>query len=98
MAFATLSFSELFRAFTSRSDRYALLQIGLFSNRTMLLAVASSSVLLLLVLYVPLLQPFFDTTPLGLEHWRFVLPLLVVPGIVAELTKSVLRKRKFASA
>jgi Ca2+-transporting ATPase len=98
MAFATLSFSELFRAFTSRSDRYALLKIGLFSNRTMLLAVASSAVLLLLVLYVPLLQPFFDTTPLGLEHWRFVLPLLVVPGIVAELTKSVLRKRKFASA
>ena len=41
MAFATLSISELLRAFTSRSERYPLLKIGLFSNKWMNLAVAA---------------------------------------------------------
>jgi Ca2+-transporting ATPase len=57
MAFTTLSFSELLRAFTARSERYPLIRIGLFSNKWMFYAVASSLVLLLLVIYFPLLQP-----------------------------------------
>jgi Ca2+-transporting ATPase len=87
MAFATLSFSELLRAFTARSERYPLIKIGLFSNKWMFYAVASSLVLLLLVLYVPFLQPIFGTFPLTWEQWRFVLPLLFVPAIAAEVMK-----------
>ena len=47
MAFVTLSFSELLRAFTARSERYPILKIGVFSNRNMNLAVLSSLALLL---------------------------------------------------
>jgi Ca2+-transporting ATPase len=36
MAFATLSISELLRAYTSRSERSSLLAIGVFSNKWML--------------------------------------------------------------
>jgi Ca2+-transporting ATPase len=89
MAFVTLSFSELLRAFTARSERYPLLRIGLFSNRMMFYAVASSLVLLLLVIYVPFLQPFFNTVPLGMAQWELVLPLLAVPAVAAEITKWV---------
>ncbi len=87
MAFATLSFSELLRAFTSRSEHYSLLKIGLFSNRAMIYAVLSSAAMLLAVIYVPALDPVFDTVPLSLQHWSYVLPLLLVPAVVAELTK-----------
>jgi len=87
MAFATLSFSELFRAFTSRSERYPLLKIGIFSNKWMFYAVASSMVLLMLVIYMPFLQPIFDTEPLLWEQWRIILPLLFVPALVAESMK-----------
>jgi len=93
MAFTTLSFSELLRAFTARSERHALLRIGLFSNRAMLLAVASSALILLAVIYLPFLQPMFDTVPLVWVEWRILLPLLVVPALAAELTKAVLRRR-----
>jgi len=89
MAFATLSFSELLRAFTARSERYPLVKIGLFSNKWMFYAVASSLVLLLLVLYVPFLQPIFGTVSLTWDQWRFVLPLLFVPALAAEITKWV---------
>jgi Ca2+-transporting ATPase len=87
MAFATLSFSELLRAFTARSEHYPLHKIGLFSNKWMLYAVASSTLLLLAVIYVPFLQPIFNTVPLGWAEWQIVLPLLFIPAIVAEISK-----------
>ncbi|MCK4726758.1 MAG: cation-translocating P-type ATPase, partial [Anaerolineales bacterium] len=46
MAFVTLSFSELIRAYTARSERYPILKIGVFSNRNMNYAVISSFILL----------------------------------------------------
>lgn len=91
MAFVTLSFSELLRAFTARSERFPLFRLGVFSNRAMLLAVMSSLILLLLVLYTPFLQPIFDTVPLPPQAWEIVLPLLILPALVAELTKWAMR-------
>lgn len=94
MAFATLSFSELLRAFTARSERYPLLRIGVFTNRYMNLAVLSSLVLLIGVLYTPFLNTIFDTTPLGWAQWQLLLPLLIIPSIAAELTKFILLRRR----
>ena len=87
MAFVTLSFSELLRAFTARSERYPILSLGLFNNRTMNWAILSSLFLLLVVIYVPFLQNVFDTVPLTWTQWRWILPLLFVPAIVAEVAK-----------
>jgi Ca2+-transporting ATPase len=95
MAFVTLSFSELLRAYTARSERYPLLKVGVFTNRNMNLAVISSLVLLLAVVYIPFLNPVFDTVPLSWTQWEVVLPLLLVPAVVAEVTKwAVARSRK----
>jgi Ca2+-transporting ATPase len=93
MAFVTLSFSELLRAYTARSEIYPLFKIGLFSNRNMNLAFISSLTLLLLVVYVPFLQPIFNTTPLGWQQWEVVLPLLIFPSIAAEVTKLLAGRR-----
>jgi Ca2+-transporting ATPase len=90
MAFVTLSASELVRAYTARSERVSILQLGFFSNRYMQYAVLVSLVLLLLVVYVPFLQPVFRTVALGMREWSVVLPLLLVPSIAAELTKIVI--------
>jgi Ca2+-transporting ATPase len=92
MAFTTLSFSELVRAFTSRSERYPILRIGLLGNKWMFYAVVSSLMLLLVTIYVPFLQPIFNTVPLAWEHWRIILPLLFVPAIVAEISKALMSR------
>ncbi|TDI85884.1 MAG: cation-translocating P-type ATPase [Chloroflexi bacterium] len=92
MTFATIAFSQLLQAFAYRADRYPLLKIGIFSNRAMLYAVATSAVLLFAVIYVPGLQPIFDTVPLGTTQWTIILPLLLVPALVAELTKAYLSR------
>jgi len=93
MAFVTLSASELVRAYTARSERASLFRLGVFSNKTMQYAVLLSIVLLGGVVYIPLLQPIFDTVPLGTREWAVVLPLLLVPGIAAEITKAIVRLR-----
>ena len=95
-AFITLSVSELFRAFTSRSEMYPLLKIGLFTNKWMNYAMIFSAVLVFAVLYIPGLNSnIFRVTPLNLLHWAEIIPLLLIPSIAAEVTKSVqMRKNK----
>jgi len=92
MAFATLSISELFRAYTSRSERYPLFAIGVLSNKVMQWAVLASLVILLSIIYVPFLDPIFDTVSLGLNDWLVMLPLMLIPSIAAEINKLFLMR------
>ncbi len=98
MAFVTLSASELVRAYTARSERVSLFRLGVFSNGYMQYAVLLSAVLLLGVVYIPVLQPVFNTVPLRVQEWAVVLPLLFVPAIAAEITKATARLRARQSA
>ena len=99
LAFVTLALAELPIAFTTRSERYPLYRLGLFSNRWMQRAVLLSVVLTLLVIYVPFLNDPFNTTPLGLEHWIIIVPLALIPAVVSEISKySVRRSELKASA
>lgn len=93
MAFTTLVMAELARAFTSRSERFSLRAIGPLTNWWMVGATASSLALLLLVVYVPFLQPVFNTAYLHLEAWVVVIVLMLMPAIAAELAKFWMRSR-----
>jgi Ca2+-transporting ATPase len=94
MAFLTLSFAELFRAYTVRSERTSLFKIGVFSNKWMQYAVGLSVVLLVLVTTVPFLQPVFNTHNPSPPEWGVVLGLAILPAIAEEITKIFLRKNK----
>jgi Ca2+-transporting ATPase len=98
MAFVTLSCSELLRAFTSRSEFYPLLKIGLFGNRWMNYAVLSSLILILAVVYIPFLQVVFNTEPLGWMQWSVMLPLMLIPAVAAEVSKVFLKPGRKSSA
>ena len=92
MAFATLSISELLRAYTARSERFNIWRIGVFSNKYMQFAVMSSLVILLAIIYVPALDPIFDTAFLGVQDWLVMLPLILTPAITAEITKTFISR------
>jgi Ca2+-transporting ATPase len=91
MAFATLSLCELFRAYTVRSEHASIFRIGVFSNRSMQLAVGASIALLLLVCAVPFLQTVFNTRFLAAREWSVVIGLALLPAITEEITKFFLR-------
>jgi len=92
MAFATLSISELLRAYTSRSERYSLWSLGVFTNKWMQVAVLVSLAILLSIIYVPFLDPIFGTTFLTGRDWLVMLPLILLPSVAAEANKWVLRR------
>jgi P-type Ca2+ transporter type 2C len=87
MAFVTLSMCELFRAFTVRSDRFSVFQIGVFSNRFMVGAVLVSVGLLVVTVVLPFLNPVFHTSPLSFTEWGAVIGLALIPAITEEITK-----------
>jgi Ca2+-transporting ATPase len=93
IAFVTLCVSELLRAFTARSEHFGIFSIGVFSNKWMIWACGSSFLLVLLAVYVPFLQPFFDTVSLDLNDWVLMMPFMVMASIAAELTKIYIRYR-----
>lgn len=93
VAFATLTISELLRAFTARSERISVFKLGFFSNKTMNLAVIFSIVMVLAVIYVPFLQVIFDTVPLAAIDWVRIIPFALMASVAAEITKIYLRAR-----
>jgi len=94
MAFVTLSLAELFRAFTVRSERTSIFRLGFFSNKYLVGAVALSLALVLATVFVPFLQPIFNTHALTLREWEVVLGLALLPAMAEEVTKWFLRRQK----
>ncbi len=93
MAFVCLSGCQLIRAYTNRSERASVFSIGVFSNKWMQLAALSSVVLLLAVIYVPFINDVFNVVPLDAREWACLLPLMLLPAVVDELSKLVVRRQ-----
>jgi len=94
LAFVTLVVAELFRAYAARSEWIPLFKIGPFTNRWMQWAFLSSMIILLLVVYIPPLQPVFNTLPLTISMWATLLPLSLVPFVLVEGRKTLMYLRR----
>ena len=87
MAFATLTFSQLFHAFDVRSEDTPLFRLGVLSNKAMNKAFLAGAALQAAVLLAPPLQGAFSVVPLALEQWGMVLALALTPLVVCEAAK-----------
>lgn len=92
MVFATLITSELLRAFSVRSTKYTLKELGLTSNPHLIKAVILSFALLLVVMYVPFLRELFEIVAFTWE-WLPVLALALIPLVFGEVAKVVRSKK-----
>jgi Ca2+-transporting ATPase len=94
LAFTVLAFSELLRAYSARSEYFTIFRIGPLSNKWLQYAVLASAILLMAVVYIPFLQPIFDTMSLNLRDWVELIPLVVLPTVAGEVTKLFLKPEK----
>ncbi|MFF2015985.1 calcium-translocating P-type ATPase, SERCA-type [Paenibacillus sp. NPDC058177] len=78
VAFATLVMAQLFHVFDCRSSR-SVFHRNPFQNKYLVLAVLSSIILMLAVMYLPVLQPVFKTVPLNFREWCLVLVAAGIP-------------------
>ena len=92
MAFATLTFCQLFHAFDVRSETRSIASIGLLSNPAMNKAFLVGAALQLSVLLIPPLQTVFQVCSLSGAQWLCVLGLSLTPLVVCEVEKAARRR------
>jgi len=78
VAFATLVMAQLIHVFDCRSSR-SIFHRNPLQNRYLVLAVISSVLLLLGVVYIDAMQPIFKTVELGLSEWFIILFAAGIP-------------------
>jgi len=93
MVFTVIVWSQLTTALAVRSERESLFKLGLFSNKAMLGAVIVGVLLQLAVIYVPSLNPIFDTKPLTAGELLLCTVLAFVPFVAIEIEKFIKRRR-----
>jgi Ca2+-transporting ATPase len=87
IAFTMVVIFEMMRAFSVRT-KYGL---GLLSNKKLLIAIISSILLQILVVYTPYLQGIFDTVAIGLYDWLAIVGFSAVIFVAMEI-KRIVRK------
>ena len=78
VAFMTLVVIQLVHSFECRSETKTLFQIGLRGNSFLLVSAAVSLLLMVCVVYIPFLQPIFNTVPLGWQDWLTVIAFTAI--------------------
>jgi len=94
MIFTTLTLGQMAHALAVRSSRDSLFQLGLWSNKALLGAVALTFALQMAVIYLPFLQQVFDTHPLSLGILVLNLGLSTIILVAVELAKWVQRRNE----
>ncbi len=93
MVFTVLCFTQLGNVLAIRSERESLFTIGLFSNKSLLGAVAVSFLLQMAVVYIPALNPVFRTQPLSPGELTLTLAASSVIFFTVEIDKARRRLR-----
>ncbi|ATX79298.1 sodium/potassium-transporting ATPase subunit alpha [Mariprofundus aestuarium] len=91
--FATIIITQMFNVFACRTSKLSSFSKGLFSNRVILIGIASEAMLLAVIALTPVGQRVFGTAPFDLAY----LPVMVLFGAIIlaceELRKYLYRTR-----
>ena len=71
----------------------SVFKLGLFTNKFMNMSVLVSLALLAAVIYIPVVNGWFDNVALSLTAWLVIVPLALIPFATSEIYK-LIRKAK----
>jgi P-type Ca2+ transporter type 2C len=91
VAFTVMVIAQLVHAFNCRSERLSLFQIGVWTNRPLLLAFSLSLGIQVAVLTIPAAAPIFKIAPLSFEDWLLMGAVGLLPFVIMESIKALRR-------
>ncbi len=94
MAFMSIISAQLFYSLAFRHYRLSIFQLGLFSNKPLILAIVVGFLLQLLVLEIPLLRDAFKLQMLDGPGWLMALGMGLIPLLLNEILKAYSRIKK----
>ena len=92
VAFTVMVVVQLVHAFNCRNGRLSLFQVGLWTNRPLLLAFSLSLGIQVAVLTVPAAASIFKVAPLPIEDWALMGAMGILPFPLMELIKALRRR------
>ncbi len=87
MAFLTIIACQLFYSLSFRHEYKSIFQVGLFSNKYLILAILMGFGLQLILLFIPVLRDSFRLQLVSPRDWGVVILLGLVPLILNEVIK-----------
>lgn len=84
---------EMFNAVNALSDESSLLEVGIFANPLLLVAISISCILHAMICYVGFFERIFSTIPLSFNDWMLVLIFSLPVILLDEILKIVARSR-----
>ena len=87
MAFVVLAFSELAHVFNIRNNKESIFKTGIGGNKYLLLAALISTMLMLVILFIPALRDIFSIAMLPKENILEVIILSLAPIAIVEIFK-----------
>lgn len=97
LAFSTLVFAELFRAFSARSDRLTFWEVGILSNMKLFGIVMASVFVQIAIHHIPATQALFDIGELELTDCILCVVIGMLPLVIAETTKLFVRSKVYTA-
>ncbi len=98
MVFTVLAFMQLAHALAVRSERESTFRLGFTTNMPLLITVVATALIQLALVYVPALQPIFETEALAAPELLLVLAAAPIPFIAVEIEKWFTRRREHRAA
>ena len=93
MTFGAIVLVQVGNVFASRTDRMSIFKKGFFTNRLIIIGIVVELALLAILLYVPFFNKLFNTAPIGIIEWGFLLIWAPLILILDEIRKMILRSR-----
>ncbi len=87
MAFVVLAFSELVHVFNIRNNKKSIFKTHPFNNKILLGAIAVSSALMLIILFIPGLRHLFSIPVLPIGNVLEIVGLVILPLVIVEIFK-----------
>ncbi|MCQ3925747.1 MAG: cation-transporting P-type ATPase [Candidatus Jettenia caeni] len=92
MTLAAIIVTQIGNVFACRTDRESIFKVGFFSNKLVLLGIASELIIISALVYIPFLERIFGLAPIGLKEWGFLSVFAPTLLLIEEGRKWIMRK------
>ncbi|MFA4967823.1 MAG: cation-translocating P-type ATPase, partial [Candidatus Margulisiibacteriota bacterium] len=89
VAFIVLAAGQLFHSFNCRDNKESIFKLGIFTNKSLIIATLFSFVLLVMTTASPMFQMIFKTEYLSVFDWVLVIVVASLPLWIMEFVKKI---------
>ncbi len=92
MTFAGIVVAQVGNVLACRTSKVSVFKTKLTTNKWIFLGIVAQLSILSFLIYVPLMQQFFGTTPLGVRDWAFLASFALAVVFAEEIRKFLARR------